>query len=137
MGGAEEYAATGATIASARPMAATGGVDVDLEPSPETPLRVAFGVELERSGGKTRLCITPGDEVYWNVARPAGPLDETSAREAIRALDIGTGDDEAVSTALAQARRIARNRLSEARSAFAHRALRELRADKLRLRRDA
>jgi uncharacterized protein YegJ (DUF2314 family) len=87
----------------------------------------AFGTELEKGSGKTRLAIAPAqgeDEgVYWNVAAPGGELDEASVREAIVALGIAAGEDEAVSAALAQATRIARNRLGEARDAFARRAL--------------
>ena len=85
----------------------------------------AFGTELEKTGGRARLAIRPPDidDVYWHVAAPEGALDEASVREAIATLGIGEGDDEAVSAALAQARRIARNRLSEAREAFSRRAL--------------
>ena len=85
----------------------------------------AFGTELEKTGGRARLAIAPpaDDEVYWNVGAPEGALDEASVAAAIATLGIGAGDDEAVSAALAQARRIARNRLSEARDAFARRGL--------------
>ncbi len=85
----------------------------------------AFGTELETSGGQTQLAVRPPETggIYWNVGTPDGTLDETSVRAAIRALDIGTGADEAVNAALLAARRIARNRLSEARDAFARRAL--------------
>lgn len=85
----------------------------------------AFGTEFTSSGGTARLAVRPGSEgdVYWHVGTPAGAFDESSVGEAIRALGIGAGDDEAVSAALAQARRIARNRLGEARDAFARREL--------------
>ena len=85
----------------------------------------AFGAELEKAGGSTRLTVTQleGDDVYRYVGGAAGALDEDTIREAILALGIGSDEDEAISTALAQARRIARNRLSEARDAFARRAL--------------
>jgi hypothetical protein len=85
----------------------------------------AFGTELQTGSGKTRLVIAPAqnEDMYWRVAGPDAELDESSVGQAIAALDIGTGDDEAVSAALLQATRIARNRLSEARDAFARRGL--------------
>jgi hypothetical protein len=88
----------------------------------------AFGTELETSGGRTRLSIAPivGDAVYWRVGAADGAaLDGDAVAQAIRALAIGDADNEALSAALAQATRIARNRLSEARDAFARRALTE------------
>jgi hypothetical protein len=85
----------------------------------------AFGTELETSGGKARFTLLPpqADDVYWQVAGPEGERSEAFVARAIRALDIGTGEEEALSAALTQATRIARNRLSEARDAFARRAL--------------
>jgi uncharacterized protein YegJ (DUF2314 family) len=86
----------------------------------------AFGADLEKSTrGSTTLALAPleDDGIYWHVAAPGKALDEESVREAIRALGIGVADDEAVSTALAQARRIARFAQAIAREAFAGRAL--------------
>lgn len=87
----------------------------------------AFGTELQSGAGKTVLAVRPpeADDIYWQVGTPAGPLDDTAVQQAIFALDIDSesGEDEALSAALSQATRIARNRLSEAREAFARRAL--------------
>ena len=84
----------------------------------------AFATELEaKRSGKARLALAANgsNDVYWSVVAPGGNLDQTSVRDAIVALGIGVADDEAISAALAQATRIARNRLSEARDAFTHR----------------
>ena len=82
----------------------------------------AYGAEVETGGGKARFALAQPPEagVYWTVT-VADRM--TSVADAIRALDIGTAPDGAIDTALAQATRIARNRLSEARAAFARRAL--------------
>ena len=85
----------------------------------------AFATELEaKAAGKARLALREQgpDEIYWSVVGLGGELDESNVSDAILALGIGV-DDEAVSAALEQATRIARNRLGEARDAFAKRAL--------------
>jgi hypothetical protein len=82
----------------------------------------AFAAEIEAGGGKTRLALAPadGDAMYWSIGSPDGPPDEAFV---LAALDLSAREDEAVSAALIAATRIARNRLSEARDAFARRAL--------------
>lgn len=85
----------------------------------------AVATELDTGGGKTRLALAPpdGDDIYWTVTIPGADGSAASVADAIRVLDIGALADDAVDTALVQATRIARNRLSEARTAFARRAL--------------